>query len=179
MPNKPVISLQDFIVSVRGQKVVLDFGLADLYGVPTSRLNQAVQRNLTRFPADFIFQLTNQELAGLKSQIVISNGRGGRRHLPYAFTEHGAIMAATILNTPRAVEMSVYVVRAFVKFREVLAGHKELSKRLDELESRIDQRLGDQDVAIASILAAIRKLAGGPPPPSRPIGFVTPKDRNG
>ena len=99
--------------------------------------------------------------------------------MPYAFTEHGAIMAATILNTPRAVEMSVYVVRAFVKFREVLAGHKELSKRLDELESRIDQRLGDQDVAIASILAAIRKLAGGPPPPSRPIGFVTPKDRNG
>ena len=180
MKNQPLASMQDAIVVVRGQRVVLDATLAELYGVSTKHLNQAVRRNLARFPADFVFELTNHEVTFLRSQIVTSNkGRGGRRTLPYAFTEHGAIMAATILNTARAIDMSVYVVRAFVKFREILAGHAELSKRLDELERRIDQRVGDQDIAIASILSAIRKLAASPPPASRPIGFVITKKGNG
>ena len=160
--------------------MLLDSDLAGLYGVTTKRLNEQVRRNAAKFPPDFILELSNQELAILRSQFAtLRFGHGQhRKHPTLAFTEHGAIMAATVLNTPLAVEMSVHVVRAFVKYREVLAGHKELSKRLDELESRIDKRLGDQDVAIASILSAIRKLAGGAPPPPRPISFVMPKDRN-
>jgi hypothetical protein len=129
------------ILSVRGQRVLLDADLAALYGVTTARLNQQVNRNLDRFPADFIFHLTDQELENLMLQFATSSLRvrahGGHRKPPRMFTEHGAIMAATVLNSPRAVQMSVYVVRAFVKLREVLASNSTLSKRLEVLERSV------------------------------------------
>jgi hypothetical protein len=121
-----------------------------------------------------MFQLTDEEAEALRSQIATSKspGRGGRRYLPYAFTEHGAIMAATILNSPRAVEMSVYVVRAFVKLRELLGSNKELARRLNELEARIEKKLATHDQAIAAMLSAIRQLMNPPVPKRRPIGFT-------
>ncbi len=140
---------------------MLDADLAELYGVSTGRFNEQVRRNQERFPGDFMFQLTNQEVERLRSQIAISIGetrqigRGGRRYLPHVFTEHGAIMAATILNTPQATEVSVFVVRAFVRLRDIVAANKELSKKLDELERRVSHH----DEAITSIVKAIRELA--------------------
>lgn len=123
MKNKPVaVSLERIAQSIlvlRGHRVLLDADLAALYGVKTKRLNEQVRRNLDRFPEDFMFQLTDEEQAALRSQFATSKAsRGGRRYLPYVFTEHGAIMAASVLNTPRAVEMSIYVVRTFVKLRD-------------------------------------------------------------
>jgi hypothetical protein len=139
-------------------------------------VNEQVRRNRERFPADFMFQLTTEELAALRSQIATSNAsrpaRGGRRYLPYAFTEHGAIMAATILNSPGAVEMSVYVVRAFVKLRELLSSNRELARRFAQLETRLDKKLTEHDKAIAAILSAIRELMNPPQPKRRPIGFT-------
>ena len=129
------------IVTVRGQRVLFDSDLAGVYGVTTARLNQQVNRNLARFPSDFIFQLTDQELAALMLQFATSKpraeGHGGTRKPPRMFTEHGAIMAATVLNSPRAVQMSVYVVRAFVKLREVLASNSTLARRLETLERSV------------------------------------------
>jgi phage regulator Rha-like protein len=135
-----------------------------------------VRRNAERFPADFMFALSQEEWDALRSQsATLKTGRGQhRKYLPYAFTEHGAIMAATVLNSPRAVEVSIYVVRAFVQLRELLAGHKELAKRLNELETRMERKLMTQDQAIAGILNAIRQLMAPPPAQKkRPIGFVT------
>ena len=163
------------ILVLRAQKVMLDSDLAALYAISTGRFNEAVRRNLARFPADFMFRLTNQEFAALRSQIAtLKTGRGQhRKYLPYAFTEHGAIMAATILNTPRATEVSVYVVRAFVGLRDALLAHKELAKRLDQLEARIERKFSTHDPAIAGILEAIRQLMAPPEPrKKRPIGFV-------
>jgi ORF6N domain len=174
----PVERIARSILVVRGHKVLLDEDLAALYGVQTRRLNEQVRRNLERFPEDFMFQLTDAEYAALISQIATSKpGRGGRRKLPLAFTEHGAIMAASVLNTARAIEVSVYVVRAFVKLRELLVSHKELAKRLDELEARIEQRLTTHDQAIAGILEAIRELMRPPETKKRPIGFVAPQEK--
>jgi len=151
---------------------MLDADLATLYGVQTRRLNEQVRRNTERFPEDFVFQLTPAEFAHLKSQFATSSW-GGRRKLPLAFTEHGAIMAAMVLNSPRATEVSVYVVRAFVQLRDTLIAHKELAQRLDELEARIERKLSSHDQAIAGILDAIRKLMTPPEPgKKRPIGFV-------
>ena len=164
------------IATLRGQRVIVDTDLAALYGVPTKRLNEQVQRNKERFPADFMFQLSAEEWESLRSQIAtLKTGRGQhRKYLPYAFTEHGTIMAATVLNSPSAIEVSIYVVRAFVQLRELLAGHKELAKRLDELETRMERKLMTQDQAIVGILDAIRQLMAPPPAPKkRPIGFVT------
>jgi hypothetical protein len=159
---------------VRGISVVIDSDLAGLYGVPTKRFNEAVKRHATRFPADFMFQLAEAEFAALRSHFATSNAkRGGRRYLPHAFTEHGALMAAMILNSPLAVDVSVYVVRAFVQLRDLLAGNKELAHRLTELETRIEARLADQDAAITDILAAIRQLINPPASPRRPIGFIS------
>ncbi len=162
------------ILVVRDHKVMIDADLAALYGVTTKRFNEQVKRNLARFPADFMFRLNETEHAALRSQIATSNsGRGGRRYLPYVFTEHGAIMAATILNSPRATEMSVFIVRAFVELREALATHKELAKRLDELELRLGRKLATHDQAISGILEAIRQLMAPPEPAKkRRIGFV-------
>ncbi|SRR5712691_3637784 len=147
---------------------MLDVDLARLYGVTVGRLNEAVKRNIERFPSDFMFQLTFQEVRGLRSQFAISKkGRGGRRYAPYAFTEHGAIMADNVLNSRRAVQMSVYVVRAFVKLRTILGTHKELDKKLAELERRVKSH----DEHIQSLFEAIRRLMAPDPPKPRRIGF--------
>jgi ORF6N domain len=166
------------ILVLRGHKVLLDTELAALYEVSTKRFNEQVRRNRERFPEDFMFQLTAEELTSLRSQTATSKaapqGRGGRRYLPYAFTEHGAIMAATILNSPRAVEMSVYVVRAFVQLREMLSSNRELARRFAQLETRLDKKLTEHDRAIGAILSAIRELMHPkvPVPKRRPIGFT-------
>ena len=160
------------IVVLRGQRIMLDADLAALYGVTTKRLNEQVRRNLERFPPDFMFQLINQEVAILKSQFATSSW-GGKRKRPLAFTEHGALMAAMVLNSTRATEVSVYVVRAFVELRDTVVAHKELAKRLDELESRLERKLSTHDQAIAGILDAIRQLMLPPEPAKkRSIGFV-------
>jgi ORF6N domain-containing protein len=173
-----VEALASRILFVRGVRVMLDADLAALYGVETRVLVQAVKRNLARFPEDFMFQLTSQEFADLRSQTVISSaGHGGRRTAPYAFSEHGALMAATILNSAHAVEVSVYVVRAFVQLRDLLASNRELAKRFTELERRLERKLSTHDQAIASILNAIRQLMTPPDPPKRPIGFVHPTEK--
>jgi hypothetical protein len=172
----PVEHITRSILVLRGQKILLDAELAALYGVTTKRFNEQVRRNQNRFPADFMFQLTPDEHEALRSHFATSKplatGRGGRRYLPYAFTEHGAIMAATILNTPRAVEMSVYVVRAFVKLRELLISNRVLARRLDQLEARLKKKLATHDEAIAAILSAIRQLMAPAPRKRRPIGFT-------
>jgi hypothetical protein len=159
------------ILVLRGRRVLLDAELAVLYGVTTRRLNEQVRRNRKRFPDDFLFELTTEEFANLKSRFATSSW-GGRRKRPLAFTEHGAIQAATILNSPRAVEMSVYVVRAFVKLREVLSSNRELARRFEQLESRLDSKLTEHDEAIAAILSAIRELMRPRDPPRRGIGFT-------
>ena len=155
--------------------MLLNAVLAALYDVPTKRFNEAVKRNLAKFPADFMFILTDEEFAALRSQFATSNvGRGGRRYLPYAFTEHGAIMAATILNSPRATEVSVYVVRAFVQLRNLLASNQEVMRKLTELGHKVSSH----DQAIAGLINAISELMNPPePPPKRSIGFVTPEEK--
>jgi len=175
----PVENITRAIVVLRGRKVLLDTELAALYGVTTKRFNEQIRRNQARFPADFMFQITEAEHQALRSHFATSNsvcsGRGGRRYLPYVFTEHGAIMAATVLNSPCAIEMSVYVVRAFVKLREVLSSNRVLSRKLDDLEQRLTKRLDDHDEAIQAILSAIRELTS-PPPTTRAIGFTAVLD---
>jgi hypothetical protein len=170
--------IERLILVIRGQKVMLDYDLARIYGVPTKALNQAVKRNADRFPEDFAFQLAREEFEVLRSQIVTSKprpGRGGRRYLPYAFTEHGAIMAANVLNSERAVAMSVYVVRAFIRLREVFAGNRVLAKKLADLERKLTARLDIHEEAILQVFAEIRTLLSPPPPQPepkrRPIGF--------
>jgi phage regulator Rha-like protein len=170
----PVEHITQSILVLRGHRVLLDTELAALYGVSTKRFNEQVRRNRERFPADFMFQLTDEELVALRSQIAtLKGGRGQhRKYLPYAFTEHGAIMAATILNSSRAVEMSVYVVRAFVKLRELLSSNRELARRFAQLETRLDKKLTEHDQQIAAILSAIRQLMHPPAPKKRGIGFT-------
>jgi hypothetical protein len=179
----PLEAITQRILVIREQKVLLDSDLAAMYGVDTRRLNEQVRRNRTRFPADFIFELTTDEFANLKSQFATSSW-GGRRKLPLAFTEHGAIMAATVLNSPRAVEVSVYVVRAFIRLRELASSHRELSKRLDELEQKTEALALKQDAfsrntrnQLKQVFDALRDLMTPPEPPKRPIGFVTPEDK--
>jgi hypothetical protein len=167
----PVEHITQSILVLRGQKVLLDAELAALYGVTTRRLNEQVRRNRSRFPVDFLFELTTEEFANLKSHFATSSW-GGRRKLPFAFTEHGAIQVATILNSPRAVEMSVYVVRAFVKLRELLSSNRELARRFAQLETRLDKKLTEHDQQIAAILSAIRQLMHPPAPKRRGIGFT-------
>ncbi|MDO8890537.1 MAG: ORF6N domain-containing protein [Sulfurimicrobium sp.] len=156
------------ILLVRGQKVMLDADLAMLYGVETRALVQSLKRNMQRFPEDFMFQLTEEEWEVLRSQSVISKGRGGRRYAPYAFTEHGALMLASILNSQRAIEVGILVVRAFVRLRELLAGNKELAAKLDELE----RKLSTHDQAITGLIDTVRQLMSPPAREKRPIGFI-------
>lgn len=167
------------ILVMRGRKVILDSDLAELYGVEVKRLNQQVKRNAERFPQDFVFRVTAN---GLRLQIATSNAkakskgkpqtstRGGRRYRPYAFTEHGAIMAATVLNSKRAVEMSIFVVRAFVRMREALATNQRIVAKLKELETRV----GNHDADIQEIVDAIREMMKPPAAPGRKIGFRLP-----
>jgi hypothetical protein len=158
---------------------MLDVDLAALYGVTTKRLNEQVKRNQERFPADFMFRLKAAEVEALNRSQIATGSQKHRdpRFAPYAFTEHGAIMAAMVLNSPRATEVSVYVVRAFVELRDALIAHKELAKRLDELESRLERKFATHDQAIAGILSAIRQLMAPPEPKRRPIGFVTSAEK--
>jgi len=161
---------------IRGQKVLLDSDLAELYGVPTRRLNEQVRRNKQRFPDDFMFQLTKEEVEALRSQnAILKSGRGQhRKYLPYAFTEHGAIMAATVLSSPRAVEVSLFVVRAFVKLRQFALTHKELAAKLEQL----DRKVAGHDDAIRQLVAAIRQLMAPPPETKRgKIGFGREKEK--
>jgi hypothetical protein len=169
----PVERVEQCIYVIRGQKVILDADLARIYGVSTARLNQQVRRNRKKFPADFVFELTREEFDNLMLHFATSSsGYGGRRKLPLAFTEHGAIMAATVLNSPQAVLMSVLVVRAFVQMRETLTNHHELVRKRAELE----RRLTGHDGAIRHLFDVIRQLLGppesGPEPPRKQIGFT-------
>jgi hypothetical protein len=172
------------IVVLRGEKVLLDSDLAALYRVTTKRLNEQVRRNQNRFPSDFCFSLTDHELAALRSQNATSKpkpGRGGRRYPPIAFTEHGALMAASVLSSRRAIEVSVFVVRAFVRLRQTFAAHAELAKKLEALE-RKTETLGQRHDALAAssrsqlkeVIETLRRLMSAPEPTRRPIGFVTP-----
>jgi hypothetical protein len=167
-----VNQIEPRILLIRGQRVILDADLAELYGTTTKALNQAVKRNAGRFPVDFRFQLTDAE----KSEVVTNCDHLARlkftRNLPNAFTEHGALMAASILSTPRAIDVSVYVIRAFVKLREFLSTHKELAHKLADLERRVSSH----DEAIQSLVAGIRQLMQ-PPPSAAPkkIGFHVKK----
>ena len=166
---RPVEHIASRILVVRGHRVMIDADLAALYGVSTKRLNEQVKRNRARFPEDFVFRLTAAEMA----EVVANCDHLARLRFsataPLAFTEHGALMASAVLNTPRAVEVSLFVVRAFVRMREAIAGHKELARRLDELESKV----GTHDRAIGQILAAIRQLTAPPEAPKRRrIGFL-------
>jgi hypothetical protein len=169
--DKPLSVIDQLrIFDVRGEAVVLDSDLAVIYGVTTGNFNKAVKRNMDRFPADFTFLLTRDEFDSLIFQIGTSKGRGGRRKLPRVFTEHGAIMAATILNSPRAVAMSVYVVRAFVRLRNEMLANAALEKRL----AQIERTLIGHDGALRDIYEKIRPLLLPPPePPRRRIGFHT------
>ncbi len=173
-------AVEDVILTIRGHKVILDRDLAMLYGVEVKRLNEQVKRNRDRFPDDFAFRLTPQEVTnlksqfatssspGMRSQIATASAHGGRRKLPYAFTEHGAIMAATVLNSSKAVEMSVFVVRAFVKMREQLMATATLAKRLAEVE----KLLLTHDSALRDLYQKIRPLLLPPPEPAKTkIGF--------
>ncbi len=164
----PTERIDRVILRIRGQNVMLDSELASLYGVTTKRLNEQVRRNRERFPVDFMFQLTAAEAEVLRSQIATSKpGRGGRRHIPYAFTEHGAVMLASVLKSPRAVEASIFVARAFVRLREWAATNKELAAKLADLERRV----GGHDESIRSLVAAIRQLMAPPPAKKTKIGF--------
>ena len=165
--NLALQKIAPLIHEIRGERVILDSDLSAIYGVDTRSLMQAVKRNIERFPSDFAFQLSTAEYDSLRSQIVISKGRGGRRYSPHAFTEHGAIMAANVLNSKQAVQMSVFVVRAFVKLRELLATHKQLADKLTELKRKV----GTHDKAIVSIIAAIRGLTEPTGRKARAIGF--------
>jgi hypothetical protein len=159
------------ILVLRGQRVILDTDLAELYGVPVRQLNQQAKRNAKRFPPAFRFQLSPHELKILRSQNVISSeGHGGTRYRPYAFTEHGAIMAATVLNSERAIEMSVFVVLAFVRLRRAIAGNRNVLTKLAELERRLE----GHDTDIQALMDAIRELMSPPEPTRTRIGFAAP-----
>jgi hypothetical protein len=161
----PVADIATRIHTIRGQRVMLDYDLASIYGVTTARLNEQVKRNRRRFPPDFMFRLTRREVTNLISQFATSSlGHGGRHKPPNVFTEHGAVMLASVLNSPIAVAASIQVVRAFVQLRGVLASHKELARRLDELESRYDSQF-------KAVFQAIRELMEPLPAPRKQIGF--------
>jgi len=135
----PIERIEELILLIRGHKVMLDSDLAELYGVTTKRLNEQVRRNLSRFPEDFMFKLTESEAHLLRSQFATSKGgRGGRRYLPYAFTEQGVAMLSSVLNSGRAIKVNIEIMRAFVRLRQILASNKELAKRLDDLEKKYD-----------------------------------------
>jgi phage regulator Rha-like protein len=160
----PVERIERCILVIRGERVMLDSDLAELYGVETRRLNEQVRRNPSRFPVDFMFQLTPEEVENLRSQFATSSEHGGRRYLPFVFTEHGALMLANVLNSERAAQTSVQVVRAFVRLRQMLASNAELSRKLEALEKKYDAQF-------KIVFDAIRQLMSPPAKPKREIGF--------
>jgi hypothetical protein len=162
----PTERIERLILLIRGHKVMLDSDLAELYAVTTKRLNEQVRRNLSRFPEDFMFQLTESETHFLRSQFATSKvGRGGRRYLPYAFTEQGVAMLSSVLNSERAIKVNIEIMRAFVRLRQILASNKELAKKLDELEKKYDAQF-------RVVFEAIRELMKPPETKRRPIGFL-------
>src|SRR5579862_680610 len=162
VPAPAVVRIQTLIVFLRGQKVMLDSDLAMLFGVETKALNRAVARNRERFPRDFMFQLTQNEFKLLQSQYGASKiGRGGRRFLPYAFTEHGIVMAANVLNSPRAIEASLLIVRTFIQMRELLATHADIRRKLEELEKKYDRQFGTVFEAIHELMDAPERRTRG------------------
>jgi len=160
----PVDRIEKAILLIRGQKIMLDADLAELYGVETKVLVQAVKRNLERFPEDFMFQLSQEEFTILRSQIVTSSGRGGRRYRPYAFTEQGVAMLSSVLRSRRAIQVNIEIMRAFIRLRQMLASHVELARKLDALEKKYDAQF-------KQVFEAIRQLMAPPEPKRRPIGF--------
>jgi len=164
----PIELIESKIYLIRGHKVMLDSDLAELYGVETRALVQAVKRNIGRFPQDFMFQLNNQEVITLRSQIVISkSGKGGRRFIPYVFTEQGVAMLSSVLNSERSILVNIAIMRAFVKLREILSVNKELAHKLAQLERKIEKH----DTEIKVIFDAIRQLMAAPEPKEKKIGF--------
>ena len=164
----PIERIERLILLIRGHKVMLDSDLAELYGVTTKRLNEQVRRNLSRFPEDFMFKLTESEAHPLRSQFATSKGgRGGRRYLPYAFTEQGVAMLSSVLNSGRAIKVNIEIMRAFVRLRQIVASNKELAKRLDDLEKKYDHQF-------KIVFDAIRQLMAPPEPapPKKRIGFL-------
>jgi phage regulator Rha-like protein len=164
----PLETIEQKIFLIRGHKVMMDRDLARLYGVTTFNLNKAVKRNLDRFPEDFMFQLTAEEFESLRFQIGMSKkGRGGRRYLPYTFTEQGVAMLSSVLRSKRAIQVNIAIMRTFVKLRRILSTHKILAQKLKELERKIEKH----DVEIQTIFEAIRQLMKPPEKPKRKIGF--------
>lgn|SRR6187549_166948 len=172
---KPLLKAR--IAIVRDQQVMLDTDLAELYGVETRVLLQQVKRNANRFPGDFMFQLSAEELDALTSQFVISNsGRGGRRTRPYAFTEQGVAMLSSVLRSERAVAVNIEIMRAFVEMRRTASSYAKLAMRMDELERTTVGKLGEHDAHLAAIFKALRQLMATPPPKRRhPVGFNPPE----
>jgi len=167
----PVEIVERRIYVIRGTKVMLDSSLAELYEVSTGNLNLAVKRNIARFPADFMFQLTRKEAASLVLQSAIPNVRGGRRTLPYAFTQEGIAMLAAVLNSPKAIQVSIAIMQAFVKLREMLATHADLAKKIEDLELKFTSH----DEELRTVFDSLRQLLEPPERPKRQIGFPSSK----
>ncbi|MEK6615705.1 MAG: ORF6N domain-containing protein [Bacteroidota bacterium] len=169
----PYEIIEQRIFLIRGQKVMIDRHLAELYAVPTKSLNLAVKRNIEKFPEEFMFRLTKEEYDSLRFQFETLKRGKHSKYLPYAFTEHGVAMAANVLKSERATRMSILIVKAFVKLRAVISTHKELAAQLKLLESKVDKH----DAAIQSIIEAIKQLMQPPNPPRKPIGFKIRKNK--
>jgi phage regulator Rha-like protein len=164
----PAELIENKIYLIRGKKVMLDSDLAELYDVETFNLNKAVKRNISRFPEDFMFQLTKEETGSLTFQIGISKGRGGRRYLPYVFTEQGIAMLSSVLNSERAIQVNIQIMRTFIKIKEMLVSHKDLKQKIEEMEKKYDSQF-------KIVFNAIKELMSAPEKPSRKIGFKTEK----
>jgi phage regulator Rha-like protein len=166
----PVERIERSILLIRGQRVMLDADLAALYGVETKRLLQALKRNISRFPPDFVFQLNRQEFENLRSQIVTSSQWGGRRYPPYAFTEQGVAMLSSVLRSKRAIQVNIEIMRTFVRLRRILASHADLARKLEALEKKYDAQF-------KVVFDAIRELMRPPEPKKRPIGFLVEESK--
>ncbi len=181
MSKPPILSeqkVQKSILILRGKRVIIDADLAKFYGVKTKVFNQAIKRNIERFPEDFMFQLSADEWNYLRSQFVTSRlGHGGTRYLPYAFTEHGAVQAANAVNSPVAVQAGILVVRVFIKTGELIAAHKELSAQIEKLEKKLTSGLKKHDKEIQLLFEAIHNLMNPPNPPRKKIGFRIGKEK--
>ena len=172
----PAPAIEKRILVVRKRQVMLDEDLADLYGVETRRLIEQVKRNIERFPDDFMFQLTKEEAAALRSQTATSDpGRGGRRYAPYVFTEQGVAMLSGVLRSKRAVAVNIEIMRAFVELRRAATSYTAIEKRLEELERETSAKLGQHDQQLAQIFQALRQLISPPPRPKRQVGFRLPE----
>jgi hypothetical protein len=169
-------AVQSRILLVRDCQVMLDEDLAELYGVETRRLVEQVRRNPERFPDDFMFQLTKEEAAALRSQSATSKGRGGRRYAPYVFTEQGVAMLSGVLRSPIAVEVNIAIMRAFVELRRAATSYAQIERRLAELERESRDKLSKHDQQLAHVFEALRQLISPPPRPKRRVGFGPPED---